>query len=61
MDKCFSTCDKTYDKLKLVIDVVELININYISGIDPEDLVVSTIKGVLTLLSLFRSIWKKNI
>ena len=43
----FAAGDKTYDKLKLIIDIMELINAKYISETDPEDLVVGTIKGIL--------------
>ncbi|GHT05989.1 hypothetical protein AGMMS5026_01490 [Endomicrobiia bacterium] len=39
--------DKTYGKLKLMINVMELINAKYIFETDSEDLVAGTIKGIL--------------
>jgi hypothetical protein len=41
---------------------MELINENYISGIDPEDLVAATaIRSVLALLDPFSAVYGKNI
>lgn len=45
--------DETYDKLKLMIDVMEIINVNYVSETNPKDLAVGAIKGVVRTLDPF--------
>jgi carboxyl-terminal processing protease len=49
----FAVGDVTYDKLKLMIDVMEVINENYVLETKPKDLVVGAIKGVVATLDPF--------
>ncbi|MCA6069730.1 MAG: S41 family peptidase [Endomicrobium sp.] len=60
LSMCLSFCtgglasgDETYDKLKVLIDVMEVINTNYVSETKPKDLVVGAIKGVVSALDPF--------
>ncbi|OEG69752.1 hypothetical protein ATZ36_07655 [Candidatus Endomicrobiellum trichonymphae] len=52
----FAAGDKTYDKLKLIIDVMELINAKYISETDPENLVIGAIEGIVASQYMEKSI-----
>ncbi len=45
--------DETYDKLKLMIDVMEIINTNYVSETNTKDLAIGAIKGVVRTLDPF--------
>ncbi|MCL2335631.1 MAG: peptidase S41, partial [Endomicrobia bacterium] len=45
--------DETYDKLKLMVDVMEIIKANYVSETDAKDLAVGAIKGVVGTLDPF--------
>jgi carboxyl-terminal processing protease len=49
----FAAGDETYDKLKLLIDVMEVINTNYVSETNPKDLAIGAIKGVISALDPF--------
>jgi carboxyl-terminal processing protease len=49
----FTSGDETYDKLKLMIDIMELINTEYVSKTNPKDLAVGAIKGVVATLDPF--------
>ena len=49
----FSASDETYDKLKIMIDVMEIINANYVSETEPKDLAAGAIKGVVRTLDPF--------
>ncbi|MDR2772970.1 MAG: S41 family peptidase [Elusimicrobiota bacterium] len=42
--------DETYDKLKIMVDVMELINEHYVDGKDTPDMAVGAIKGVVGTL-----------
>lgn len=60
LSMCLSFCagvlasgDETYDKLKVLIDVMEVINTNYVSEAKPKDLVEVAIKGVVSALDPF--------
>ncbi|GHT33617.1 peptidase S41 [Endomicrobiia bacterium] len=46
----FAKADKTYDKLGLMVDVMEMIGVDYVSETKPEDLAVGAIKGVVAAL-----------
>jgi carboxyl-terminal processing protease len=46
----FAVGDATHDKLKLMIDVMGVINANYVSETKPEDLVVGAVKGAVSTL-----------
>ena len=48
-----SSKDETYDKLKLMVDVMELIDANYVSETDSKNLAVGAIKGVVGTLDPF--------
>lgn len=52
-DGVFSASDETYDKLKIMIDVMEIINANYVSETEPKDLAAGAIKGVVRTLDPF--------
>ncbi|AKL97513.1 S41 family peptidase [Endomicrobium proavitum] len=45
--------DETYEKLKTMIDVMEIINVNYVSETKSADLAVGAIKGVVRTLDPF--------
>jgi C-terminal peptidase (prc) len=49
----FASSDETYDKLKLMVDVMEIINANYVSETNPKDLAVGAINGVVRTLDPF--------
>ncbi|MDR1942017.1 MAG: S41 family peptidase [Endomicrobium sp.] len=49
----YGAADETYDKLKLMIDVMEIINANYVSETNPKDLAVGAINGVVRTLDPF--------
>jgi carboxyl-terminal processing protease len=49
----FASSDETYDKLKLMIDVMETIDAKYVLQTKPKDLVVGAIKGVVATLDPF--------
>ncbi|MDR3274964.1 MAG: S41 family peptidase [Endomicrobium sp.] len=49
----FASGDETYDKLKLMIDIMEIIDTEYISKTNPKDLAVGAIKGVVATLDPF--------
>ncbi|MCA6072102.1 MAG: S41 family peptidase [Endomicrobium sp.] len=65
---CLSFCggglasgDETYDKLKVLIDVMEVINTNYVSETKPKDLVLGAIKGVVSALDPFSQYLENKI
>ena len=45
--------DETYDKLKMMIDIMEIIDSNYVSETKSKDLAVGAIKGVVSSLDPF--------
>ncbi len=45
--------DETYDKLKLMVDVMEIINTSYVSEVDSKTLAVGAINGVVRTLDPF--------
>lgn len=45
--------DETYDKLKLMVDVMEIINSAYVSETNPKDLAIGAIHGVVRTLDPF--------
>jgi carboxyl-terminal processing protease len=45
--------DETYEKLKLMIDVMEVIDKNYVSETNQKDLTVAAIKGIVAVLDPF--------
>ncbi|MDR1926278.1 MAG: S41 family peptidase [Endomicrobium sp.] len=49
----FASNDEMCDRLRLLIDVMDLINTNYVSETNPKDLVVGAIKGVVATLDPF--------
>jgi len=49
----FADSDETYDKLKLLVDVMEIINANYVSETNSKDLVTGAIHGVVKTLDPF--------
>ncbi|MCL2144573.1 MAG: S41 family peptidase [Endomicrobia bacterium] len=49
----FAAGDETYDKLKLMVDVMEIINANYVTETNPKDLAVGAINGVVRTLDPF--------
>ena len=49
----FAASDETYDKLRLMIDVMEIINANYVMETNPRDLVIGAINGVVRTLDPF--------
>ncbi|MDR1695079.1 MAG: S41 family peptidase [Endomicrobium sp.] len=49
----FAAPDETYDKLKLMVDVMEIISDNYVSETDTKDLAVGAINGVVRTLDPF--------
>jgi carboxyl-terminal processing protease len=51
--KAYSNNDKAYEKLKLMIDIMEVIDKNYVSQINTKDLAVNAIKGMVFSLDPF--------
>ncbi|MCL2389860.1 MAG: S41 family peptidase [Endomicrobia bacterium] len=49
----FAASDETYDKLKLMVDIMEIINANYVSETDAKNLVTGAIHGVVKTLDPF--------
>jgi hypothetical protein len=49
-----------YGKLKLIIDVIELINAKYISEMNSKDLVVGDIKATIVSLDPFSQYMEKS-
>lgn len=49
----FASGDETYDKLKLMVDVMEIINASYVSETDSKDLAIGAIHGVVRTLDPF--------
>ncbi|MCL1972464.1 MAG: S41 family peptidase [Endomicrobia bacterium] len=49
----FAAGDETYDKLRLMIDVMEIINVNYVTETNPRDLVIGAINGIVRTLDPF--------
>ncbi|MDR2426047.1 MAG: S41 family peptidase [Endomicrobium sp.] len=49
----FAAENETYDKLKIMIDVMEIINASYVSETNPKDLATGAIKGVVRTLDPF--------
>ncbi|MDR2191600.1 MAG: S41 family peptidase [Endomicrobium sp.] len=49
----FAASDETYDKLKLMIDVMEIINANYVAETNPKNLATGAIHGVVRTLDPF--------
>lgn len=49
----FAAADETYDKLKLMVDVMEIINANYVSETESKDLAIGAIHGVVRTLDPF--------
>jgi carboxyl-terminal processing protease len=49
----FASNDEMRDRLKVLIDVIEVINTNYVSEINPKILIVGAIKGVVATLDPF--------
>lgn len=49
----FSQADETYEKLSTFVDIMEIINTNYVSETKPENLVINAIKGMVGTLDPF--------
>ncbi|MCL2484864.1 MAG: S41 family peptidase [Endomicrobia bacterium] len=49
----FASSDETYDKLRIMIDVMEIIGANYVYETNPRDLVTGAINGVVRTLDPF--------
>ncbi|MDR1523063.1 MAG: S41 family peptidase [Endomicrobium sp.] len=49
----FSQTDETYEKLSTFVDVMEIINTNYVSETKPKNLVINAIKGMAGTLDPF--------
>jgi carboxyl-terminal processing protease len=46
----YSKSDETYDSLRMMIDIMEIIDVNYVDETKPKDLVVGAINGVVRTL-----------
>ncbi|MCA6079425.1 MAG: S41 family peptidase [Endomicrobium sp.] len=57
----FAGNDETYDKLKLMIEIMELIDIEYIYTTDPKDLATGAIEGVVAKLDPFSQYIGKEV
>jgi carboxyl-terminal processing protease len=51
--QAYAAGDEAYEKLKLMIDVMEIIDKNYVSETNPKNLTVGAIKGVVDSLDPF--------
>ncbi|MDR2436763.1 MAG: S41 family peptidase [Endomicrobium sp.] len=51
--QAYSNNDKAYEKIKLMIDIMEVIDKNYVSQINTKDLAVNAIKGMVFSLDPF--------
>jgi carboxyl-terminal processing protease len=51
--QAYSDNDKAYEKLKLMIDIMEVIDKNYVSEVNTKDLAVNAIKGMVSSLDPF--------
>ena len=51
--QAYGAGDEAYEKLKLMIDVMEIIDKNYVSETNPKNLIVGAIKGVVDSLDPF--------
>ncbi|MDR2398910.1 MAG: S41 family peptidase [Endomicrobium sp.] len=49
----YAAGDEAYEKLKLMIDIMEVINTDYVSETNTKDLTVGAIKGVVSVLDPF--------
>jgi carboxyl-terminal processing protease len=49
----YAACDEAYEKLKLMIDIMEVIKTNYVSETNTKDLTVGAIKGIVSVLDPF--------
>ncbi|MDR3124539.1 MAG: S41 family peptidase [Endomicrobium sp.] len=49
----FPQTDETYEKLGVFVDIMEIINANYVLGMKPKSLVVNAIKGMVGFLDPF--------
>jgi carboxyl-terminal processing protease len=49
----FAASDETYDKLKSMMDAMEMIDANYVSQTKPKDLIEGAIKGIAATLDPF--------
>ncbi|MDR1196386.1 MAG: S41 family peptidase [Endomicrobium sp.] len=56
----FAAEDETYDKLKIMVDVMEIINANYVSETESKELAVGAIKGVVRTLDPFSQYMEEN-
>ncbi|MDR0724055.1 MAG: S41 family peptidase [Endomicrobium sp.] len=50
---CFSQGDDTYEKLGVFVDVMEIINTNYVLETQPQNLVINAMKGMVGSLDPF--------
>ncbi|MDR0800308.1 MAG: S41 family peptidase [Endomicrobium sp.] len=57
----FAVSDETYDKLKLMIEVMELIDTDYAYATNSKDLAVGAIKGVVAELDPFSQYIEKKV
>lgn len=46
----YSKSDETYDTLRMMIDIMEIIDVNYVDETKPKDLVIGAINGVVRTL-----------
>lgn len=46
----YSKSDETYDTLRMMIDIMEIIDVNYVDTTKPKDLVIGAINGVVRTL-----------
>lgn len=46
----YSKSDETYDSLRMMIDIMEIIDVNYVDETKPKDLVIGAINGVVRTL-----------
>ncbi|MDR1417739.1 MAG: hypothetical protein LBI80_01035 [Endomicrobium sp.] len=53
---CFSQTDETYEKLGVFVDVMEIIDTNYVLETKSQNLVISAMKGMVGSLDQFRNI-----
>ncbi|MDR1087469.1 MAG: hypothetical protein LBL16_04490 [Endomicrobium sp.] len=51
--QAYAAGDEAYEKLKLMIDIMEVINTNYVSEINTTDLTVGAIRGLVSVLDPF--------
>ena len=48
--KVYAKSDETYDTLRMMVDVMEIINANYVETTNPKDLAVGAINGIVRTL-----------